>query len=485
MALVNPSTLYSGGQAAFNSNPAMNFYLRQQAKEKATNDALEKYYGNLDKNVTSAGMRGQEIPAFEAAKNNIGQYWMQNKDKILRGDVQAQMQYKNLINTASQIAQVGKENYAIDKAVGSARLTNPNAINWDDNTLGYTHDANGNVVETGGGLVAHSKPAFKIENGIPVPNPEFKKFDPSTTNYNPKMLDAKGWEDKFSSIAKNVKPAQWQSEEVQIDPYTKGVVFKGKFTNEQMKDIGDRIRYDYQSDPSTRFSFDKAHKAGEWVKNNPDEFVKLNQLHKQVYGKDINNNEDLLASMAIDFKNNEQVTQPKTIGDFANRQKLQNQYIVGRKPGGKSGETEKPDVVESLLVKYPNAIEEFSEPISGLKLKRFNVSKLTTDEKNAVLASGAKPYTNQNTGEKYFQVKDGDLYGINDVKVSKTDANSTYYPANKYDVQQKAEGLKPKETKAQPSVQPFEAREADLLKNGWDKNKIKIAVGAGKLKLIK
>ena len=58
---INP---YQVGAVVFDQKPYLAFYERQKAKEDAKNDALESYFKDLNKNVTSTGMRSQDVPTL-------------------------------------------------------------------------------------------------------------------------------------------------------------------------------------------------------------------------------------------------------------------------------------------------------------------------------------------------------------------------------------------------------------------------------------
>lgn len=421
MALINPSTLYSGGQATFNDTPAMNYYLKQQAKEKATADALEKYYLNLDKGVTSAGMREQELPAFEAARNNMAEYWVNNKEKLLKGDALAQAEYNKLINQAKQIAQTSKNAYAIDKSVNSARLTNPNAMNWSEDTLGIKDDGTGKMIPTGGGLAAHHEPAYIVQDGKPILNPAFKAFDVSTVTYNPKPYTSKDWTSLYESNYKG-KPVSYEKVVEDVDPYTSMVSFKGIYGKDQQREMGDNMRLTYQQSPDVKYNTDKSYKST-WAKNNPDLFDRFNQVHQQIYGRPIENNEDLVASMAIDHKNNEVVTQPKLMPKFGAREELKDIKIRGRiaARGAANVPTQLPDVY-GMVSNEPGETNPFIQGFFQVKIPK----NLTEEQINDITGKPDKfamrehPYATDKDGNRYFLKDDkGNLYDANKKPIDK------------------------------------------------------------------
>jgi len=120
MSLINPSNLYSEGNVSLDSSPYTKIVLQQRARKQAQDDAMDKYYGNLPNTINEQGVRDQEIPLIHQKKNEIQQYFMENKDKIRKGNTPEAYNYwkmfrdaqgivtesKNRTNTAAKIAQL-------------------------------------------------------------------------------------------------------------------------------------------------------------------------------------------------------------------------------------------------------------------------------------------------------------------------------------------------------------------------------------------
>lgn len=81
---VNPN-LYNGGAVVFNTAPFAQFYLQQQAKRQAKQEALNKYYDDQAKAITPTGMRAKDI---EGGWSNKFQQWQElgtkNRENLLR-----------------------------------------------------------------------------------------------------------------------------------------------------------------------------------------------------------------------------------------------------------------------------------------------------------------------------------------------------------------------------------------------------------------
>lgn len=65
-----PSNLYAGGAVIFDSSPYTNYYLNQQARQKAQEDSMYRYFGEMGKGLTPAGMDAKDIPGLMQRKMN-------------------------------------------------------------------------------------------------------------------------------------------------------------------------------------------------------------------------------------------------------------------------------------------------------------------------------------------------------------------------------------------------------------------------------
>lgn len=109
MALQNPSNLYSGGQGVFDSRPVLMFQANLMAKKQAKEDALNKLYQDLPTSINSAGMQTKDLHILDGIKDQIGEYWKNNKQSIINPkDSRAQTEYQGLINQAHRVIQVSK-----------------------------------------------------------------------------------------------------------------------------------------------------------------------------------------------------------------------------------------------------------------------------------------------------------------------------------------------------------------------------------------
>lgn len=79
---VNPG-VYNGGATVFNNRPFVNYYLQQQAKKQAQDQALDTYYRDQAKSLTPTGMRAKDIEGGFSQKFNDWQQLGMEKKKFL------------------------------------------------------------------------------------------------------------------------------------------------------------------------------------------------------------------------------------------------------------------------------------------------------------------------------------------------------------------------------------------------------------------
>lgn len=154
MALINPSTLYSGGQGIFDTTPYRVAIQKAQAQKAAQEDALNKYFTELPKTLNDAGTRDQDRPLIDEKVLGLKQYYTQNKDQILKGGA-AKYNYEKMIRDASGTIE-GSKNAGKDALTRGKAYWNPN--------MRYLYEDK-NMIE-------------KIAKAdLPLNHPDYKPFD--------------------------------------------------------------------------------------------------------------------------------------------------------------------------------------------------------------------------------------------------------------------------------------------------------------------
>lgn len=110
--IVNP---YGAGDVRLDSTPYTRFYLQQEAHKKAKDEALDKYFGDMEKNLTPTGMRTVDVPLLIEGKRKAQTYWLANKRTIKNPDLdngKSLLEYSKFHNNNLGLIQGSKNEYA-------------------------------------------------------------------------------------------------------------------------------------------------------------------------------------------------------------------------------------------------------------------------------------------------------------------------------------------------------------------------------------
>lgn len=103
-----PSNLYAGNAVVVNPMPYVQYAEKREQLKQAKEDALDKYYGNLPNTINDKGLRDQEVEPLHQKQNDIQQYWMQNKEKIRKGNTPEAFNYGKMFRDAQGLVQESK-----------------------------------------------------------------------------------------------------------------------------------------------------------------------------------------------------------------------------------------------------------------------------------------------------------------------------------------------------------------------------------------
>lgn len=85
MNLINPPALFSGGDVSFDSTPYRVAYQKAQASKFAKNEAMDKYFNDLNRTINSAGLLQPEIEGVNKQLGELQKYGIGNKGSIAKG----------------------------------------------------------------------------------------------------------------------------------------------------------------------------------------------------------------------------------------------------------------------------------------------------------------------------------------------------------------------------------------------------------------
>lgn len=265
MSLVNPPTLFTGGNVRLDSTPYLRLALQERARKEARGYAIDQYYQKLPENINDKGVRNQEVPVIADLKNKMAETWINNRDALKRGDPNAQMKMQQLYRQAQAITRESQNASKIDMQLGTMALdkNNQGILNNDDFIQQHT-----------------------LHN-LPVNDPNYKPLDITQTMAN-RPFDPQVY-------AKDLKANVKYSEGIPtITPHPQDknleVVTTSPVLDDQTKqNLYAGAAYKLHNDVSFQRSLQKNFST-------PEQIAPLNEISKKVFGHEIKEPEDIAAA---------------------------------------------------------------------------------------------------------------------------------------------------------------------------------------------
>lgn len=254
MALQNPSNLYSGYAQVFNEAPHAAFRARLLAQHQAKMDALDEYYRKLPLTINEKGVRDQERPDINKSMLGLKSYYIQNKDKIRKGDGAAAFNYEKMIRDHQDLVAQSQVAGLVDTQVGKLKF-NP--------SVQYMFQSPETIEQ----LAAHH---------LPISDPNHVDFDLETFTAPPKPLDPNTYMKRFDKLQFNKEVSKVSNGDGSETITTTPVPSK-----EALDFMRSNAAVDYIHNPSFTKAIDE---LGAADSSNP-----LNKAFKQYYGRDIEN----------------------------------------------------------------------------------------------------------------------------------------------------------------------------------------------------
>lgn len=368
----NPAGLYGGGAFLVDTTPIVNLVAKKRAQDEAKKTALTKYFTDLSNKATATGIRNQELPAYTQSVDNYKNYWLKNSEDILNGDVAKQMEAQRLANLPLKIAQESKNLRTIDVDVAKNTLSNPDAKDrWTDQTR-VSWDK-------------HEQPRYIVSGtGEIVENPNHETLDLTAMTFNPKLLSESEMQEKADKQVDDIKAKQLGApsiKEYKADPYKQLEITSYGHDKNNLAAIGQRYRELFK-DPSISFTFNKRHPLSELNEQNLPELAEANKLFKDIYGKDIETNEDLYVAKNM-YQKSLPKTEQKLIENKAYAAKQSEASQIRVKKAGEKGELSAQDIAK---VKTP------FEQIPNMSATTSNGEKIQIKD-GYVFDQNGKPYS--------------------------------------------------------------------------------------------
>lgn len=274
VSTINP---WSGGAVVLDQRPFLAFYERQMAREQAKQDSLENYFKDLGKNITSTGMRSQDVPGLLQKNKEWQAHYMQNKAAILNPKLDNGAAYnKYMSGYQDQVALTNesKQAYKNKEELGKLKFNKDFSYVFDDPDI-----------------------INKIAaDDLPIGDPKRQPFDMTAAVLPPKPIGTKEKEEFTKYVLGDVKPDKIPGAPINIGNFQTQTPITHQYSEQNKKLFGDRAADVYDTDRNWRANAVQAFKE---VQHNPVLHDQLNAIHKRYYGTDVDNPRDAFVAKTI------------------------------------------------------------------------------------------------------------------------------------------------------------------------------------------
>jgi len=352
-----PSNLYSGGAVVLDSSPFTNYYLQTQQRKQAQEDALAKYFGNFEKDLTPEGMHIDDIKPLMEKQGEWRDFAIKNKAAIARPSLDGGKAYKEYMGRFNDMkSHIAASKFKVKNLSEVGKLTaDPNKS-----------------------ALLPEKALVDIKSAsLPVTDPNYKPIDLSSIAYNPKPFGIQE-QGQLTALLNRFKGNESVDGTPQQIPGTnqEKVKFKTTFNPDQlsgMYNIGSSL---YHNNPSFKKLIDD---ESDPLSNN---YEPLNDVFKSHYGKDIQTPEDMATAHVLSLHPNrsgrEQVrnraTNPMDL--IAKREQSAKSLIDYRQKNKNAAGQEQGDAVNTFMDQMYETAKKDPRvylPKTGGQKKQYNI----------------------------------------------------------------------------------------------------------------
>lgn len=328
---INPqSNPYGGGAVVFDSTPYVDYYLKEQQKEDAKNEALDRYYQEEMSKVSPAGMRSEDLPVFNQKFNELKSLWVKDKEAIKNpskyGFDKAQ-QYNQLKADLMSLPIESKEEKEKEATVLRLLADPAKRELVDIPTLSEAMSMQKMPIRTEG------RKSVDLAN-LPFLAKEMTPQEKAT--YVKSVLGLAGKDVDFG------KPTK-------LGGYQEKVTYTTQYSDENLKKLGDIAR----KDALTNKNLARTAKL-DFERITPEMKLELDALHKQLYGRPIQGAEDLAAASIIQSGRLAKEEESKSQRDEAAIQAAKNARAAAKE----AEKEKKKNATTDFVLRMKNAAEE-------------------------------------------------------------------------------------------------------------------------------
>jgi hypothetical protein len=475
-----PQGLGNQFTAVVDTTPLMQFNLQQKAKRQAMEDATAQYFDKELRELNPNGVRDVHKSGIVADINDAKAYWMQNKEKVMKGGLERAEFEKKMQNAAYNI-QKAKDRDKFLLELGKAKFEGK--YNPEEDDL--------KVIENVGKSI-YDKSSYK-DDGVS----DYSWGDLSTSIPD---FDADKQSKFWTAATKGLSAGKvYDYSKSKTNPTTGQVVvpFQKVFSGDQVKQIGQEAAQLIGSDKSAKKYYNK-------ILNNPDseQWQKLNEAYQRTFGKDkiVSTPEQAAAADAI-IRASIPVEQGEEQElNYAQRQADKrlniNLNLAGRGSGGgnqvagNAFDDFKDDDYGNFNIRGGVFYQKDGSPYSG---KVFITGDVLPGTVKSALKSGGFDMGSLNRGVDAI-VENGELKSISNKAIgtiNRQTMEGVYQPkmdteplkGKKLDFGNTPNKQEPKPTAKQPAQNVPTATRAEWKASGWTDDQINKALKQGKIKV--
>lgn len=283
VSTINP---WSAGAVVFDNKPWLAFYERQSVRQQAKEDALDSYFRDLGKNVTSAGMRSQDVPVLLQKTKDWQNFYGQNKAAILNPKLDNGKAYSEYMTRyQDQLGTINESKAALKSMdeIGKMKLNPQMSYVFDD-------------------------PNFMNEikqHELPVGDPNRKGINLASITLPPKPIETKDWESYHKYLTGGIPHDKVPGKTENVGGFKTRTPVYTQYNQDQQLRIGEHAMNAYDTDKRWRMEAAKEFKE---LQGDPVKYDQLNKVYKSLYGNDIDTPREAWAAKGI-FDNNMKATE--------------------------------------------------------------------------------------------------------------------------------------------------------------------------------
>ena len=256
---------FSGGTFVVKQPNYSNYYAQAMMHRQAKQQALSQYYDRVQSSINPAGVRDQDLEGWQKKADDWNKWGIEHRDELVdpRRDGgkalnQFNAMHRDLLSDTQKSKQAAAKELTLSKI-----YADPNKAKLaTDKDMQLAHGLSASI---------YDKNHYKDDGVTPHDLTEF--------SFNAPAFDINKQRAVTQMVNRGLKKDRVFGKPQKIDANTMSLPYTEQHSTQNLKSIADRTGDAYDGDPSMQSYYQNKTLA-------PDEFDRLNQAYKSVYGKD-------------------------------------------------------------------------------------------------------------------------------------------------------------------------------------------------------